>query len=69
MDVITTLLTSLFNKMVQFVQDVFNAIFSNWNYGILFSWLPQDIQQAVTYIILFLFAIAVFYLIKNLNPF
>ena len=69
MDVITQLLTALFNKLITFVQDVFNAIFGNWNYGVLFSWLPADIQASVTYIILFLFAIAVFNLIKNLNPF
>lgn len=69
MDTITTLLTALFNKLIQFVQDVFNAIFGNWNYGILFNWLPQDIRSAVTYIILILFALALFKLIKNLNPF
>ena len=59
MDVITNLLTALFNKLITFVQDVFNAIFGNWNYNVLFSWLPNDIQQAVTYIILFLFAITI----------
>ena len=69
MDLITQLLTALFQKMITFVQDVFTAIFGNWNYGVLFNWLPNDIQSAVTYIILFLFAIAVFNLIKNLNPF
>ena len=56
MDTISTLLTALFNKLITFVQDVFNAIFGNWNYNVLFSWLPSDIQSAVTYIILFLFA-------------
>ena len=69
MDTISTLLTALFNKLITFVQDVFNAIFGNWNYSILFNWLPNYIQSAVTYIILFLFAITVFNLIKNLNPF
>ena len=69
MDIITTILTALFNKLITFVQDVFNAIFGNWNYNVLFSWLPNDIQQAVTYIILLLFAITIFNLIKNLNPF
>jgi len=68
MNVIEQLITALYNKIIQFVQDIFNAVFGNWNYGVLFSWLPQDIRTAVTFIILFLFGLALFKILKNLIP-
>lgn len=68
MDIITELLTDLYEILIEFVQWVFNQIFGSWNYQILFGWLPADILSAVTFIILFLFGLALFKFIKNLIP-
>lgn len=68
MDIITELLTDLYELIIEFVQWVFNQIFGNWNYQVLFNWLPSDILAAVTFIILFLFGLALFKFIKNIIP-
>lgn len=68
MDVLGGLIEALYTKLVQWLQDIFNAIFGNWNYGILFGWLPQDIRTAVTYIILFMFCLALFKMLKSIIP-
>lgn len=65
---IENLLTALYQKIVGLVNWVFNLVFGNWNYGVLFSWLPSDIQVAVTTIILFLFGLMLIKLLKNLIP-
>lgn len=66
---IADLLTALWQKIQTFVQWVFNQLFGNWNYGVLTSWLPSDIQAAVTAFILFMFCLALIKFIKNLLPF
>lgn len=68
MDIITDLLTELYELIIEFVQWVFNQIFGNWDYQVLFNWLPSDILTAVTFIILFLFGLALFKFIKNIIP-
>lgn len=68
MDIITELLTDLYELIIEFVQWVFNQIFGNWDYQVLFNWLPSDILAAVTFIILFLFGLALFKFIKNIIP-
>ena len=65
---IVNLLTALLNKLITFVQWVFNQIFGNWNWQILFNWLPNDILTAAGYFILVLFCIALFRLIKDILP-
>lgn len=68
MDIIENLLYDLYDIIIEFVQWVFNQIFGNWNYQVLFNWLPSDILAAVTFIILFLFGLALFKFIKNIIP-
>lgn len=68
MDIIENLLYDLYDVLLDFVQWVFNQIFGNWNYQVLFNWLPSDILAAVTFIILFLFGLALFKFIKNIIP-
>lgn len=69
MDIITNLLTSLYNELISFVQWVFNQIFGSWNYGVLFQWLPSEFLSAASWLILFLFGLALIKFIKNLLPF
>lgn len=64
-----TAITALYQKIIQFVQDIFDMIFQGWNYGVLFNWLPQDIQAAASFLILFLFALALIHLIRDMLPF
>lgn len=68
MDIITDLLADLYDLLVQFIQWLFNLVFGDWNYQVLFGWLPSDILAAVTFIILFLFGLAVIKWFKNLIP-
>lgn len=69
MDVLTNLLTSLYNEVISFVQWVFNSIFGGWNYGVLFGWLPSDFLTAASWLILFLFGLALIKFIRTLLPF
>lgn len=65
---IVSLLTSLFQAIISFVQSVFNAVFGNWNYGVLFSWLPGDIGATATSFILILFGIGLIKIVRDLLP-
>lgn len=69
MDTLTNLLTSLFSKLIEFVQWCFNQLFGDWNYGVLFNWLPADIQSAVSWLIMFLFCLAMLKFIRSFLPF
>lgn len=64
-----SLLSALYSKLISWIQAIFNAIFGNWNFGILFSWLPSDIQTVAASFILILFAIGLIKVIRDLLPF
>ena len=66
---IANLLTALYQKLITFIQWLFNELFSGWNYSVLTSWLPSDIAAAVSWFILLMFGIAIIKLIRNLLPF
>lgn len=68
MTVISSLIEGLFQKLIDFVQWLFNQVFGAWNFGVLFSWLPSDIIGAVNYLIIFLFGLVVLKWIKDLLP-
>lgn len=62
------LLEGLFTALQEFLEWLFNFIFGEWNYHVLFNWLPSDIIAAVNFIIVFLFGLAVLKWIKSLLP-
>ena len=66
---IAELLTAAFQEIQGFVQWLFNAIFGDWYWQVLFGWLPSDFLQYCTFLILFFFAIAIVKFIKGLIPF
>ena len=66
---IAQLLTTAFQEIQAFVQWLFNAIFGEWYWQVLFNWLPADFLQYCTFLILFFFAIAIVKFIKGLIPF
>lgn len=65
---IQELLESLWNELIQFVKDIFQAIFGGWNYQAILGWLPADIQDAIDLFILVLFGIVLIKLIRSLIP-
>lgn len=52
-----------------FVEYVFNAIFGDWNWQILFNWLPADFLEVCSFLILFFFALMLIKFVRNLLPF
>lgn len=65
---IQELLESLWTELIQFVKDIFQAIFGGWNYQAILGWLPVDIRDAIDLFILVLFGIVLIKLIRSLIP-
>lgn len=63
------LLSALFTKVFAFLQYIWESIFGLWNYQVLFSWLPGDIQSAVVVVIRILFIFALIHFIRAFMPF
>lgn len=61
-------LATFFSGLYSFFQWIFDSIFGDWNYHVLFSWLPQDIILAVDFLIIFVFALAIIKWIKSVLP-
>ena len=63
------------NLIAQFItwflnlsETIFNYIFGNIDFGILWRWLPNDIQAACTSLIILFFALVIWKFIKGLLP-
>lgn len=65
---IIELLEGLWQNLIQFVQDVFQLIFGNWNYSAIMTWLPADIIAAIDLFIVVLFGIVLIKFIRQLIP-
>lgn len=65
---IQELLESLWTETIQFIKDIFQAIFGGWNYQAILGWLPADIQAAIDLFIIVLFGIVLIRLIRSLIP-
>lgn len=61
-------LTALYQKLISLVTELFNTLFGNWNWQVLFSWLPSDFLTVATWFIVFLFGLMLFKIIKTLLP-
>lgn len=61
-------LTAVYQKLIGFVREIFNLLFGNWNWQVLFSWLPSDFLTVATWFIVFLFGLMLFKIIKTLLP-
>lgn len=66
---IDTLLSSLYTKLLSFIQSIFDLLFNGWNWEVLFSWLPSDILSAASAFILVCFGIAFLRILRDLLPF
>ena len=61
-------LTALYEKLIALVRELFNTLFVNWNWQVLFGWLPSDFLTVATWFIVFLFGLMLFKVIKTLLP-
>lgn len=66
---IDTLLSALYTKLISFLSGLFSAIFGNWQWQVLFNWLPADILTAATGFILVCFGIAMIRILRSIIPF
>ena len=63
-----TLFDNVIQKLLSFIQSLWNQIFGSWNYQNLFYWLPSDIQAAASLIVLTLFVFALWKLLMMIIP-
>lgn len=62
------ILTDLYQALIDLVREIFNELFGNWNWQVLFGWLPSDFLTVASWFIIFLFGIMLFKIIKTLIP-
>lgn len=63
------ILTDLYQILIGLVREIFNELFGNWNWQVLFNWLPSDFLTVASWFIIFLFGLMLFKIIKTLLPF
>lgn len=63
------LVQNIITKFISLAEEIFEYIFEGVNFNILWSWLPQDIYEAASGLILILFAIALIKGIRTFLPF
>ena len=66
---ISQLIQTFLQAFQSFVEYIFNAIFGDWNWQILFNWLPADFLEVCSFLIIFFFALMLIKWIRNLLPF
>lgn len=64
----SALFDTVIQKLLTFIQSLWNQIFGGWNYQNIFYWLPSDIQAAASLIILTLFVFALWKLLMQILP-
>lgn len=68
MDWLDNLITQFWEYLRQFISSIFQAIFGDINFAVLWNWLPQDIQNASAFFVILLFSLMLWKLIKSLLP-
>lgn len=63
------IVATILNSLKQLGDTIWNVIFGNVNFGVLWSWLPSDIAAACTGLVLLLFSLAVIKFIRSILPF
>lgn len=62
------ILTDLYQALISLVREIFNTLFGEWNWQVLFNWLPSDFLTVASWFIIFLFGLMLFKVIKTLLP-
>lgn len=63
-----TLFEQIIQKLMTFIQSLWNQIFGGWNYQNIFYWLPADIRTAAGLVVTTLFVFALWKLIMQILP-
>lgn len=66
---IIQLIETVVTKLFQLAQTIFNWLFGDINFSILWNWLPSDIQAAAAFFVLLLFLLAIIKFIRSILPF
>lgn len=61
--------SGIISKFLALSQEIYNYIFGDVQFSVLWSWMPQDIQTAAASFIAILFAIALIQGIRRFLPF
>lgn len=64
-----TILEAIIAKFIALCERIFNLIFGNVQFSVLWDWLPHDIQVAASSFIIILFALAIAHLVRSFLPF
>lgn len=63
------MIASILQSIFDYLEELFDLITGDFDPYILFSWCPQDIQNAVELLIIILFCLALARFIKSFLPF
>ena len=63
------LITGFISWFINLSEQIFNYLFGNIRFSILWEWLPQDIQTACSGLIIIFFALVIWRLLRSLLPF
>lgn len=66
---IIQLIETVVTKLFQVANTIFQWLFGDIQFNVLWSWLPSDIQAAAAFFILLLFTLAIIKFIRSLIPF
>lgn len=69
MNPILQLIDAVVTKVFQVAQSIFNWLFGDIQFSVLWSWLPSDIQAAAAFFVLLLFTLMIIRLIRSFLPF
>lgn len=69
MNPIFALIDAVLTKLLQVAQRIFNWLFGDINFSVLWSWLPSDIQAAAEFFVVLLFLLVIIRFIRSLIPF
>ena len=66
---IIQLIETVVTKLFQVANTIFEWLFGDIQFNVLWSWLPSDIQAAAAFFILLMFTLAMIKFIRSLLPF
>ena len=66
---IIQLIETVVTKLFQVANTIFEWLFGDIQFNVLWSWLPSDIQAAAAFFILLMFTLAIIKFIRSLLPF
>lgn len=68
-DIIVGLINTILTKIISLVQQIYDWLFGDIDFTVLYNWLPADIRKAAAFFILLLFGLAIWRVIKSVIPF